>query len=65
MTALAFLGYPDFWSWLHDWAPIVLMALLVFAVYSLLQFMPKTRPAATAMTPAEPPRPRLPKPSAS
>ena len=31
MSTFAFLGYPDFWSWLHDWAPIILMAFLVVA----------------------------------
>ncbi len=45
MTSFAILGYPDFWSFLHDWAPIILMGLLVFAVFSLMRFMPKTRPA--------------------
>jgi cell division protease FtsH len=40
-----FLGYPDFFSWLHDWLPIILMALLVVAVFSLMRFMPRTRPA--------------------
>jgi cell division protease FtsH len=40
-----FLGYPDFLSWLHDWLPIILMALLVVAVFSLIRFMPRTRPA--------------------
>ncbi len=39
-----FLGYPDFWSWLHDWAPIFLMAVLVFAVLGLMRFMPRTSP---------------------
>ena len=45
MIHLAFLGYRDIWGFLHDWAPIILMSLLVFAVFTLLQFMPKTRPA--------------------
>jgi cell division protease FtsH len=39
-----FLGYPDFWSWLHDWAPIFLMAVLVGAVLGLMRFMPRTSP---------------------
>jgi cell division protease FtsH len=39
-----FLGYPDFWSWLHDWLPILLMALLVGAVFALMRFMPRTSP---------------------
>ena len=40
-----FLGYPDFISWLHDWLPIILMALLVIAVFSLMRFMPRILPA--------------------
>src|SRR5579871_4850522 len=39
-----FLGYPDFWSFLHDWAPIILMAVLVGAVLGLMRFMPRTNP---------------------
>jgi cell division protease FtsH len=39
-----FLGYPDFWSFLHDWAPILLMAILVGAVLGLMRFMPRTSP---------------------
>src|ERR1700761_6464552 len=39
-----FLGYPDFFSWLHDWAPIILMAVLVLAIFSLMRFMPRTNP---------------------
>src|SRR5579862_7997850 len=39
-----FLGYPDFWSFLHDWAPIILMAVLVGAVLALMRFMPRTSP---------------------
>src|SRR5437588_1248084 len=44
MTQLAFLGYPDLYSWLHDWLPIIFMGLLVVAVFALLRFMPRTRP---------------------
>jgi cell division protease FtsH len=40
----AFLGYPNAYAWLHDWLPIILMALLVFAVFSLMRLMPRTRP---------------------
>jgi cell division protease FtsH len=43
-TPGTFLGYPDFFSWLHDWLPIILMALLVLAVFSLMRFMPRTSP---------------------
>jgi cell division protease FtsH len=45
MTQLAFLGYPDLYSWLHDWLPIIFMGLLVVAVFALMRFMPRTRPA--------------------
>src|SRR5256885_483944 len=44
MIQLAFLGYPDLYSWLHDWLPIIFMGLLVVAVFALLRFMPRTRP---------------------
>ncbi len=44
MIQTAFLGYPDLWSFLHDWLPIIFMGLLVVAVFGLMRFMPKTRP---------------------
>jgi cell division protease FtsH len=44
MVDLAFLGYPDAYSWAHDWLPIIFMGLLVFAVFGLMRFMPRTRP---------------------
>jgi cell division protease FtsH len=44
MMISAFLGYPDVWSWLHDWLPIVFMGLLVVAVFALMRLMPKTKP---------------------
>jgi cell division protease FtsH len=44
MPQLAFLGEPDFTTWLHDWLPIIFMGLLVVAVFALLRFMPRTRP---------------------
>ena len=40
-----FLGYPDLYSWLHDWLPIIFMGLLVIAVFGLMRFMPRTGPA--------------------
>jgi cell division protease FtsH len=43
-TQGSFLGYPGFWSWLHDWLPIILMALIVVAIFGLMRFMPRTRP---------------------
>src|SRR5437764_449653 len=44
MVRAAFLGYPDLYSWLHDWLPIIFMGLLVVAVFGLMRFMPRTRP---------------------
>src|SRR5437763_244271 len=44
MMQFAFLGYPDVYSWLHDWLPIIFMGLLVVAVFALIRFMPRTRP---------------------
>src|ERR1700678_146647 len=41
----AFLGDTDFGSWLHDWLPIIFMGLLVLAVFMLMRFMPRTKPA--------------------
>ncbi|MHB8689841.1 MAG: ATP-dependent metallopeptidase FtsH/Yme1/Tma family protein [Solirubrobacteraceae bacterium] len=40
----SFLGYPDVWTFLHDWLPILFMGLLVVAVLGLMRFMPKTKP---------------------
>src|SRR3989440_6729881 len=45
MVRAAFLGYPDVYSWLHDWLPIIFMGVLVVAVFALMRFMPRTRPA--------------------
>ena len=39
-----FLGYPDVWSFMHDWLPIIFMGLLVVAVFTLIRSMPRTRP---------------------
>src|SRR2546423_8366654 len=44
MIQLAFLGEPDFTTWLHDWLPIIFMGLLVVAVFALLRYMPRTKP---------------------
>src|SRR3977135_33083 len=45
MMVFAFLGSPDFSTWMHDWLPIIFMGLLVVAVFALMRFMPRTRPA--------------------
>src|SRR5947209_615262 len=39
-----FLGYASFWSFLHDWAPIMLMAVLVGAGLGLMRFRSRTSP---------------------
>ncbi|MDQ6822827.1 MAG: ATP-dependent zinc metalloprotease FtsH [Actinomycetota bacterium] len=44
MIHAGFLGYPDLYSWLHDWLPIIFMGLLVVAVFALMRFMPRTQP---------------------
>ena len=44
MIHAGFLGYPDVYSWLHDWLPIIFMGLLVVAVFALMRFMPRTQP---------------------
>jgi cell division protease FtsH len=44
MALVAFLGYPDAYSWLHDWLPIIFMGLIVIAIFGLMRFMPRTRP---------------------
>jgi cell division protease FtsH len=41
----ALLGDPNFVDFLHDWLPIIFMGLLVLAVFILLRFMPRTKPA--------------------
>jgi cell division protease FtsH len=40
-----FLGSANFQTFLLTWLPIVFMGLLVFAVYRVLKFMPKTKPS--------------------
>src|SRR5438105_10155570 len=47
MIAFGFLGSYDFSSWLQTWLPIIFMGLLVVAVFALMRFMPRTRPAET------------------
>jgi cell division protease FtsH len=44
MVSATFLGYPDVYSWLHDWLPIIFMGLIVIAIFGLMRFMPRTRP---------------------
>ena len=44
-TPSTFMGYPDVSSFLQAWLPIVFMGLLVVAVFALMRFMPRTRPA--------------------
>jgi cell division protease FtsH len=44
MNPAPFVGYADVSSWLHDWLPIILMAVLVIAVFVLMSRMPRSRP---------------------
>jgi cell division protease FtsH len=44
MLRAAFLGYPDVFSFLHDWLPIIFMGLLVVGVIGLVRMAPRTRP---------------------
>jgi cell division protease FtsH len=44
MSVFAFLGYPDVYSWLQAWLPIIFMGLLVVSVFLLLRYMPRTKP---------------------
>jgi cell division protease FtsH len=44
MIYKAFLGYPDWYSWLHDWLPIIFMGMIVIGIFALMRFMPRTRP---------------------
>jgi cell division protease FtsH len=44
MSLFAFLGYPDLYSWLQAWLPIIFMGLLVIGLFGLMRFMPRTRP---------------------
>jgi cell division protease FtsH len=41
----AFLGYPDVFSWLHDWLPLIFTVLIFFVIVSAVRMMPRTRPA--------------------
>jgi cell division protease FtsH len=45
MLTPAFLGDPDVISFVHDWAPLLLMFALVFLVWRTLNLMPRTKPA--------------------
>src|SRR6201987_2595053 len=44
MSLLAFLGYPDLYSWLQAWLPIIFMGLIVVSIFVLLRHMPRTKP---------------------
>jgi len=44
MMHAGFLGYPDVYSWLHDWLPIIFMGLLVAGIFLLMRFMARPRP---------------------
>jgi len=44
MFLSTFLGYPDVFSWVHDWLPILFMGLLIVVLFSFRSAMPRTRP---------------------
>ena len=45
MTFADFLWSPDLQTFLLQWLPIIFMGLLVVAVFSLMRYMPKTKPS--------------------
>ncbi|HEY2771522.1 MAG TPA: AAA family ATPase [Solirubrobacteraceae bacterium] len=45
MSFADFLWSPDLQTFLLQWLPIIFMGLLVVAVFSLMRYMPKTKPA--------------------
>jgi cell division protease FtsH len=45
MTFANFLWEPDIQTFMLHWVPILFMGVLVFAVFSLMRHMPKTKPA--------------------
>src|SRR6201995_1048963 len=54
MTRADFLWSPDLQTFLLQWLPIIFMGLLVVAVFSLMRFMPKTKPAEIKPCPSPP-----------
>ncbi len=40
-----FLGEPDLITWVHDWAPLIFMGLLVVLVFMTMRLVPRTKPA--------------------
>ena len=45
MLPLAFLGDPDFVTWLHDWLPLIFMGAIVVLIGLTMRMIPRTRPA--------------------
>jgi cell division protease FtsH len=45
MPDAAFLGDPNILVWLHDWVPMILMAILLALVWMTVRAMPRTRPS--------------------
>jgi cell division protease FtsH len=45
MLPSAFLGSPDVLTFIHDWAPLLLMFALVALVFMTMRLVPRTRPA--------------------
>ncbi len=45
MIDAAFLGDTNLIAWIHDWVPLILMALLLWTVWRTLKSLPRTKPA--------------------
>ncbi len=45
MLHSAFLGDPDFVTWLHDWLPLIFMLAIVVLIGMTMRLIPRTRPA--------------------
>ena len=44
VTVPAFLGYPDVFTFMQAWLPLIFMGVMVFAVVFLVKAMPRTKP---------------------
>ncbi|HET9102302.1 MAG TPA: AAA family ATPase [Solirubrobacteraceae bacterium] len=44
VTISAFLGYPDVFTFIQAWLPLIFMGVMVFAVVFLVKAMPRTKP---------------------
>ena len=44
LLSTGFLGYPNFFTFLHDWVPLLFAAVLVYVMFALLRRMPRSSP---------------------